>query len=76
MLGTLGLWLKFVTGHYMVDIYLTTHENIKDAFSTLVVVATLLLGVGIALFLSPTADMWLTAPKSRYALAITSGWVC
>jgi hypothetical protein len=69
------LIFKFITGHYMVDLYLTSHENIKSAFSTLGVVCTLLLAVGLTLFLAPLqGDQWLGMRKTQIALAICSGW--
>jgi hypothetical protein len=66
---------KLLTGHYMVDLYLTSHDNIKAAFSTLGVVSTLLLAVGLTLFLAPLqGGMWAAMVKTQYALAICSGW--
>lgn len=66
---------KLITGRYMVELYLTSHENIRNAFSTLGVVSTLLLAVGLTLFLGPLqGDMWAAVPKTQIALAVCSGW--
>jgi hypothetical protein len=74
-LSRANVLFKLLTGHYMVELYLTSHENIKAAFSTLGVVSTLLLAVGLTLFLAPLqGDKWGDMVKTQYALAICSGW--
>jgi hypothetical protein len=68
---------SFISGRYMVELYLTTHQNIKDAFSTLGVVAALLMGVGLQLLMAPSQDKasWEEYGGTSVVLAVCSGWM-